>query len=96
MVELERVVVAVDDGDFLGAGKQPHIGSAGGSWRDGLRIGRVIDGLVGLETADRARGELRRYFGGGVGDQGRRPILVGDAEPGIGDAGSSFLSSISA
>ena len=51
---------------------------------DGLRLHQIV-GLIGLLRAELAGGEPRVNLGVGVGEKRRRPVFVGDAEPGIGD-----------
>ncbi len=43
-----------------------------------------IIGLIGVQAAAFGRGEAGADFGVGVGQQCRRPVFVGDAEPDIG------------
>ena len=82
-VELERIVVAVDDVDFLGAGEEPRVRGAGPARRDGQRGGEIV-ALVALGVADLVCQEFRIDMGLGIGDECCGPILVGEAEPGIG------------
>ncbi len=79
----EREIDA-DDAGFLGAGEQPRVGAAGAADRDGLRILQVI-GLIGPHRADQIGREPRLQLRAGVGQQRRGPVLVGDAEPAVGD-----------
>ena len=83
-VEAELLLVAVDHRDFLGAGEQPRVVRRRAAGRDGLRVAEIV-GLIASSasrTASTEKCDLER--GLGVGEQRRRPVLVGDAEPGIG------------
>ena len=93
MVEAELLVVAAetgerkvdaDDAGFLGAGEQPRIGAAGAADRDRLRILQIV-GLVGPDGIDEVGREARLQLCAGVGQQRRRPVFVGHAEPAVGD-----------
>ncbi len=66
-VELERVVVAVDERDFLGAGEQAR--ARGGASRRARRCDGLekIIGLIGLERAELAGLETRADLGVGSG-----------------------------
>ena len=99
MVEPELLVVAAeagereidaDDAGFLGAGEQPRIGAAGAADRDRLRLLQII-GLVGSDRVDEVGREARLQLCGGVRQQRRRPVFVGDAEPAIGDVEADRL-----
>ena len=92
MVEAELLIVAAgaadreidaDHGHFLGAGEQPRVGRAARARRDGLRRRQII-GLVGVHAAAFGRGKAGADLCVGVGQQRRRPVFVGDAEPDIG------------
>ena len=93
VVEAELLVVAAETGErkidadhagFLGAGEQPRIGRTGAADRDGLRILQIV-GLVGADGSDQVGREPRLQLRGGVRQQRRGPVFVGDAEPAVGD-----------
>ena len=93
MIEVERLVVATGAGErkvhadhrhFLGAREQPGIGEAARARPHRHRIEQII-GLIGRLAAGFAGREPRMDLRIGVGQQRRRPVLVGEAEPGVGD-----------
>jgi hypothetical protein len=82
---------SVDDVHLLGAREQPRVGRRAAAGRDRARILEVI-GLVGLERAELAGRETREHMRRRLRQQRRRPVFIGEAEPGVGDVeGEVFL-----
>src|SRR5262249_16508365 len=66
-VEHERLVVAVNDGDLLGAGEETPGGGRAARGRNREGVEEVV-GLIGLQRAELAELEARADLGGGIGN----------------------------
>ncbi len=82
-VEVERLLVAVDDADFLRAREQAGVGAPCCPRRNGLRL-EVVAGIECLDVIPERKREFRLHLGRSVGEEGRCPVFVGNAKPGIG------------
>ena len=83
LVDPVLLFVVRDHAHDLGAGEQPAIGGRAGARGDGLAGRDIVDLVLGL--AGRA-GLLDRHVDRLllVGNEGRHPVLVGDADPAAG------------
>src|SRR5204862_201405 len=84
--DAEILLVVVDDVDFLGAREQPLRRSGRGTRREVHGVAahaRLVDvgGTVGPVGEGAGVGRVL------IGDRGRRPVLVGDADEAAGHAG---------
>ncbi len=84
LLDPEVLLVAVDRVDLFGAGEQALGGRGRGARLDAARV-PAHAGLVDLGRAVGALGEGAGIGHGLIGDRGRRPVLVGDADEAAGD-----------
>src|SRR5579864_264753 len=89
---MQRGIISIYRRDLLGAGEQTGVGRSGSAGRNILRSELVVTGLIALDLSDHPKGKRGMDFGIRIGQEGRRPILVGDAEPGIGNVERDVLS----